>query len=121
MAAGDPFNFEVHSIDPGIPKWNVLQTDFEGWKRKTRLKSTDPIRRWTVEVRGRTNSEKDIILTHYNDNNGPLTNFQWNVLPTVWNTGYGTYYQVQYESMEYSNPDSIANVWDFSITFREWL
>ncbi len=121
MAAGDAFNFEVHSINPHTPEWNVLQTDMEGWKRKTRLKSTDPIRRWTVEIRGRTNSEKDSILAHFNDNNGALTNFLWNVLPTIWNTGYGTSYQVQYESFEYANPDNIANVWDFTITFREWL
>ena len=121
MAAGDPFNFDVHSIKPFTPQYNVLQTDMEGWKRKTRLKSTDPIRRWTVEVRGRINSEKDIIVTHWNENNGPLTNFTWQVRPTIWNTGYGSAYQVQYETMEYDNPDSIANVWDFVITFREWL
>lgn len=121
MAAGDPFNFEVHSISPHTPKYNVLQTDFEGWKRKTRLKSTDPIRSWTVEVRGRINSEMALILAHWNDNQGQLTNFQWNVLPVVWNAGYGTTFQVQYDSMEYDNPDNIANVWDFVIRFREWL
>jgi hypothetical protein len=121
MAAGDAFSFDVHSINPHTPEYNVLQTQMEGWKRKTRLKSTDPVRRWTVEVRGRTNSEKDLIVAHWDDNNGPLTNFTWNVLPAIWNTGYGTSYQVQYESMEYDNPDGKANIWDFTITFREWL
>jgi len=121
MAAGDPFNFPVHSIDIHTPKWNVLQTDFEGWKRKTRLKSTEPMRGWSVEIRGRTNAEMALILAHYNDNQGPLTNFQWNILPTIWNAGYGTYYQVQYDSMEFANPNNKANIWEFTITFREWL
>ena len=121
MAAGDPFEFEVHSIDPQTPEWNVLQTDFEGWKRKTRLKSSDSIRRWIIEIRGRTNSEKDAILAHYNDQNGPFYNFTWNVLPAIWNAGYGTSFQVQYESVEYANPGNVANIWDFTITFREWI
>jgi hypothetical protein len=121
MAAGDPFNFDVHSIDPHTPQWNVLETDFEGWKRKTRLKSTDPIHKWTVEVRGRTSTEKDLIVAHWNDQQGPLTNFTWNVLPIIWNAGYGTSFQVQYEMMKFENPENIANVWDFTIVFREWI
>jgi len=121
MAAGDPFNFEVHSIKPKTPDWNVLQTQFEGWNRKTRLKSTDPIRGWSIEIRGRTNTEKDTILAHFNDQNGTYMNFTWNVLPTIWNTGYGTSYQVTYETLEYVNPGNVANIWDFVIAFKEWL
>jgi hypothetical protein len=121
MAAGDPFEFEVHAIDPHTPQWNVLTTDMEAWTRKTRLKSTDPIRKWTIEVRGRTNAEKDLILAHWNDNQGTLTNFTWNILPEVWNAGYGTSYFVNYMSMEFSNPDNNANIWDFIIVFREWI
>lgn len=115
------FNFEVHSIDPQTPEYNVLQTDFEGWKRKTRLKSSLPIRKWTIEVRGRSNSEKDLIVAHWSGESGPLNNFTWVILPTIWNVGYGSSYQVQYESMTYENPDEIANIWDFVIVFREWL
>jgi len=121
MAAGDPFSFDVHSIEPHTPEWNVLQTDFEGWKRKTRLKSTEPIRKWTIEVRGRDNTEKNLIVAHWNDNQGQLTNFTWYVLPVIWNAGYGTAYSVQYESMKYVNPENKANIWDFVITFREWI
>ena len=121
MASGDPFNFEVHTIKPKTPKWNVLQTDYEGWNRKTRLKSTDSVRGWEIGVRGRTNTEKDIILAHFNDHKGPLTFFTWNVLPTIWNAGYGTSYIVTYASMEYVNPGNVANIWDFVINFEEWL
>jgi hypothetical protein len=121
MASGDSFNFEIHSIKPKTPEWNVLQTDFEGWSRKTRLKSTDPIRRWETEIRGRTNTEKDLILAHFNDQNGSYMNFTWNILPAIWNTGYGTSFQVQYESFEYANPSGVANIWEFVIAFREWL
>ena len=55
----------------------------EGWIRKCRLKSTEPIRKWSIEVRGRTNSEKDSNLLHYNDNqvmkDNPYQNIQQQV------------------------------------------
>jgi hypothetical protein len=117
----DDFDFYVHSIKPEIPQYNVLHSDYEGWKRKSRLKSSLPIRKWQIEIRGQTNSEKDLIVAHWDSCSGTVEDFTWNVLPSIWNTGYGTSYQVQYESMDYSNPEQMANIWNFVIVFREYL
>lgn len=111
------FTFEIHRLTPEAPKYNVLQTKMEGWRVKRRLKSTEPQRRWTVEIRGRINSERDSILSHYNGQIGSLTPFDW-IVPTFF--GGQTFY-VTYESFTYENPDGMGNVWDFQIIFIEEL
>ena len=112
------FAFPVHRVSPEAPKYNVLQTKMEGWRVKRRLKSSLPQRRWTVEIRGRTNSERDLILTHYNGQQGPLTPFDWIITPTFF--GNETI-EVTYESFTYENPDGLGNVWNFNIIFLEEL
>ena len=113
-----PFTFPIHRLTPEAPKYNVLQTKMEGWRTKRRLKSTAPQRRWIIEIRGRTNDEKDLILAHYNSKKGPLTPFYWTINPVFF--GDATYY-VTYEDFSYENPDGMGNVWNFSITFLEEL
>lgn len=110
------FTFSFHRMTPlEAPKFNVLQTQMEGWKTKTRLKATDSKRSWEIEIRGRTDSERDSIVSHWNGQYGITNPFNW-VLPSDW--GNTTYY-VKYVSMTYSNPPGFYNVWDFIITFIE--
>lgn len=112
------FEFAIHRMTPEAPKYNVLQTKMEGWRVKRRLKSSVPQRRWSVEIRGQTNDERDSILTHYATQQGPLIPFNWIVTPTFF--GGETYY-VTYEQLDYENPDGLGNVWNFLITLIEEL
>jgi hypothetical protein len=112
------FSFEIHRLTPEAPKYNVLATKMEGWRVKRRLKSTAPQRRWTIEIRGRTNGERDSILSHYNGQFSSLIPFNWIVTPIFF--GNYTFY-VTYEEFEYDNPDGLGNVWNFNITFLEEL
>jgi hypothetical protein len=111
------FNFNIHRMTPEAPKYNVVATKMEGWRVKRRLKSTQPQRRWVIEIRGRINSERDLILAHYNGQNAGLTPFNW-VVPSFF--GGQTYY-VTYEDFSYENPDGLGNVWNFLIVFLEEL
>lgn len=109
------FTFDIHRMTPEKPRYNVIQTKMEGWRVKRRLKSTVPQRRWAVEIRGRTNTERDAIIAHYNGEYGELTPFNW-IVPTFF--GGDTFY-VTYEEFSYSNPPGLGNIWDFSIVFLE--
>lgn len=115
------FTFEIHSFTPEAPKYNVLSTKTEGWRVKRRLKSTDPQRRWSIEIRGRTTVEKDAIVDHFNGQKADLLPFNWVVTPAAFDvTGDGTYY-VTYEEFQFDNAESVYNIWDFSIIFLEEL
>lgn len=109
------FTFGVHRVTPTAPKFNVLQTEMEGMKIKSRLKSTDPVQSWTIEIRGRTNSEAALIKAHWITQQGQTIPFNW-IVPTFW--GGETRY-VQYVSMEYENPDGLGNIWNFVINVKE--
>ena len=111
------FTFGIHRLTPEKPNYNVLQTKMDGWRVKRRLKSTVPQRRWSMEIRGRTNSERDSILAHYNGQTGSLTPFDW-IVPTFF--GGQTFY-VTYEDFSYENPDGLGNIWNFQIIFLEEL
>lgn len=113
------FTFSVHRVTPHPRKYNVLLTTMEGWLKKARMKSTEGYRKWDVEIRGRTNTEKAAIVSHYEGQNGELTPFNWVVTPSFFEGG-NTYY-VRYESFTHENPDGLGNVWNFSITFVEEL
>lgn len=109
------FSFNVHRITPEAPVFNVVKTQMEGTRVKRRLKSTESQRRWSVEIRGRTTSEKNAILSHYNGQQGGTTPFYWNV-PAPW--GGDTFY-VTYDDFSYENPDGLYNVWEIYIVFLE--
>ena len=112
------FTFPIHRMTPlSAPVYNVVKTQMEGWHIKRRLKSANPVRRWEVEIRGRTNSERDEIIAHWNSQKGDVIPFNW-VVPTFW--GGNTFY-VTYEEMNYDNPPGLGNVWDFVIIFKEEL
>lgn len=109
------FLFPIHRMTPEPPHYNVLITQMEGMRIKRRLKSSAPYRRWTIEMRGRTNDERDAILAHWDEQVGPMIPFNWYV-PEFFG---GEVYYVVYETMNYENPVGMGNIWDFTCVFRE--
>jgi hypothetical protein len=112
------FTFEIHRCVPHAPQYNIIKTQMEGFREYRRLKSTDPIRRWDIEMRGKTNAERDSILSHYNFHNGGLDPFYWTPNPTFF--GSDTEY-VTYEDFQMDCPEGLGNIWHFYITFKEEL
>ena len=110
------FTFEIHSFSPEPPLFNILKTKMEGWRVKRRKKSTSSQRRWSIEIRGRNDTEKDAIVAHWNGQSGTLLPFNWTVNPTGF--ANATYY-VTYEDFKYQNPEGLYHIWDFSIIFLE--
>lgn len=115
------FTFPIHRMSPGKPEYNVISTQMEGWKVKSRLKSTEPRRTWEVEIRGRTNSEKDSIVAHFDGQNGYNIPFNWIVVPNFFTGDNDTTYYVRYKEFSYSNPPGLGNIWEIIISFAEEL
>jgi len=115
------FTFEIHSFNPEPPVYNIIQTKMEGWRIKRRLKSSLPQSRWSIEIRGRTNAEKDAILAHYTGQTAGLTPFNWTVTPAWFDSTGGSPYYVTYESFSYTHVAGMNNIWNFEITFLEEL
>jgi hypothetical protein len=115
------FTFSIHRCSPGPKEYNVTSTPMEGWKVKSRMKSTHPRRTWGVEIRGRFNDEKDSILAHYDGQGGFNTPFNWVVTPIFFCGNVATTYYVRYKELTYENPDGLGNIWNFSINFVEEL
>lgn len=119
MAETD-FDFPVHRLTEHTPEYNVVITEMEGMKEKRRLKSTAPVRKWTLEIRGRSVDEKNEILTHFNSVYGQLNTFTW-IVPHPYDDSIGSSFIVRYDSIKWGNPEGIYSVHDFEITLKEVL
>jgi hypothetical protein len=110
------FNFSIHHIEPGPPIFNVLSTDMEGYKKKTRLITTLPKRTWKVFMYLLTKAERDLVLAHYNSCYGGLTSFHWTSVPTYIDTV--SYYNVIYTGYKETLTATLFNI---EIDFEEFL
>ena len=106
------FTFECHHCEVGTPAWNVLSTDMEGLRKKTRLVSSLPMKSWTLVFRLLTKDERDLILAHYNAQKGPLTPFNWTSIPNWVDTSV-SYYYVRYKS--YKEQLSAGTLWEVTV------
>ena len=111
------FNFIPHHCSPTRKDYNVVRTDMEGMRIKTRLKSTRPIREWELEFRIQNKTERDALLSHYDSQYGTLSPFNWTSIPTYISSEASVY--VRYKS--YSEELMVMNVWEIKISLEEAL
>jgi len=112
------FSYIPHHIEPGTPVWNVLMTDMEGMRKKTRLISSLPKKSWTLTFRLLTKVERDALLDHYNAQKGSLTPFHWTSIPTYIDTSV-SYYNVRY--VLYKEQLSAGTLWEVTVELEESL
>lgn len=111
------FTWDSHRVEPIGPKYNVLVTEMEGMRKKTRLKSTKPARSWKLYFRVQNNTERTALKGHYDGQFGELTPFYWTSIPEHISDESSIY--VRYTSYE---EDPIQfNTWEISMTFEEVL
>jgi hypothetical protein len=111
------FAFVPHHCTPKRKDYNVVRTDMEGMRIKTRLKSTNPIREWELEFRVQNNTERAALLSHYDGEYGILTPFNWTSVPDYISAETSIY--VRYKV--YSEELVVNNVWEITIEFEESL
>ncbi len=106
------FDFVCHHCEPGTPSWNVLSTDMEGMRKKTRLVSSLAMKSWILVFRLLTKTERDLMLAHYNAQKGALTPFNWTSIPSWVDTSV-SYYYVRYKS--YKEQLIAATLWEITV------
>jgi hypothetical protein len=111
------FNFIPHHCSPKRKDYNVVSTDMEGMRIKTRLKSSLPMREWELEFRIQNKTERDALLSHYDSQYGTLTPFNWTSIPTYISSETSIY--VRYKI--YSEELIVQNVWTIQIELMEAL
>jgi len=113
------FVWKPHRVEGGIPQFNVVKTDMEGMRTKTRLKSSKPTRSWTLYFRIQTQVEYEALYNHYKSMYGTLQEFHWagSAIPDHMNPEDESFFNVRYESFE---TDPVAwGVWNITIKFVE--
>lgn len=111
------FNFTPHHCVPLKKDYNVLRTEMEGMKVKTRLKSTRPLRAWELEFRIQNNNERLAYLGHWDNQYGICVPFNWLSVPDYISTESSIY--VRYIS--YKEELIVNNVWIITVQFEEAL
>jgi hypothetical protein len=110
------FNFQCHSVVPATITWNVLLTEMEGMKKKSRLISTRSKQSWKLEFRLLLKAERDVLLAHYNGQKGSTIPFNWTSIPDYIDTA-ASYYVRYIEYVE----TLTATLFNISIGFEEAL
>jgi hypothetical protein len=111
------FDFDPHHCVQTKKEYNVLKTDMEGMKIKTRLKSTLPLRQWELVFHLQSNTERNALLSHYDGQYGSLTPFNWTSIPEHISAESSIY--VRYVS--YKEDVIATNCIEVSIEFEEAL
>lgn len=109
------FNFVSHKIEVGTPRYNVAKTKMVGMRKKARLLSSEPDRSWTLYIFGLTKSDRDLILAHYQGQNGNCIPFYWTSVPDYVDTAAS--YYVTYAEDGYS--ERIVNgIFEVTVKFE---
>jgi hypothetical protein len=111
------FSWISHRTEPDAPIWNVVSTDMEGMKKKTRLKSTDPMRMWTLFFRIQTNAERETLLGHFNAQYGSTEPFYWTSVPDHISAEASIYVRYVY----YKETIQLYDIWEIEVKFEEVL
>lgn len=87
MAAGSPFTLVANEVITLEPEYNNVITQAESMKKEYYNLSTNAIKRYRLNFKALTNANRDILLTHYNDQYGEYHNFSWQSVPSYIGSG----------------------------------
>ena len=113
----DDFTYNAHEVEFGPPEYNVVTSEMEWMKEKTRLKSTLPKRTFTLKFKLQSSTEKDILLSHFNSCYGSYLSFNWTSIPS--DLSSETSIEVRYKSFSYERQG--YNIFEVDIEFKEVL
>lgn len=111
------FAYEAHEVEFGAPEYNVVTSEMEWMRIKTRLKSTLPRRTFTLTFKLQSATEKNALLSHYNGQYGAYQSFNWTSIPDDLSSESSI--EVRYKSFDYERQG--YNIFEVKIEFIEVL
>jgi len=91
--------------------YNTLTTQFENGVEQRRAKWSTPMRKWRLEFRYKTATEKDSLVSYFTGKLGSLTSFTWT------NPIDSTEYTVRFQEDSLSVKMVAYNVFNVSASF----
>ena len=117
MAAGDPFTMDPQEVIELEPTYNNVITESESMKKEYLNLSATPIRRYRLLFKGLSNTDRETLLTHFEDQSGGYYQFTWQSVPSYINGGSnitGRWVDGSFRS----NPVGPV-IWDCEVTFEK--
>lgn len=82
MAPGANFTLTPNEVIPLEPEYHTIITPSEAMKKEYLNISTTPIERYQLNFSKLSNTDKELLLTHFKDNSGGYYPFSWTSVPS---------------------------------------
>ena len=113
---GANFTYIPTWVTPIAPKYAVIITQSESFKKDYQLLDTNSIQRYTLKFEGVSDTNRNLMIAHYSGVTGPYDSFSWTTVPSYLNEGASL--TVRYSPGGYrEKPD--AAYWNIDITFEK--
>lgn len=116
MAAGDPFTMIASEVTTLEPVYNNVETPTESMKKEYFNIATTPLEQYELFFKARTDAQRDVILTHFNDQLGSHHDFSWTSVPNYIDSGNNITGRWVKGSFQMS---VIGNKWNVTIQFEK--
>jgi len=87
MAARGTFSLIPNEVLTAEPEYHNVITDSESMKKEYINIATTPTEKFTLNFSALTNTERDTLLDHYNDQYGGFYSFYWSSVPSYIGSG----------------------------------
>lgn len=87
MAAGSAFTLVPNEVITEEPEYHNIITESESMKKDYQNISTTSVQKYKLKFKVLTNANRNILLTHYNDQYGDYHSFSWQSVPSHIDSG----------------------------------
>lgn len=116
MAAQDPFTLVPQEVVTKEPVYNNEESQTESMKKEYFNLSSTPTEQWVLSFKALSNTDRDTLLTHFNDQLGGYYSFSWQSVPFYVNSGSNITGRWVKGSLSMA---VIGNRWNCSVTFEK--
>jgi hypothetical protein len=116
MAAGSAFTLVPNEVITLEPEYHNVITESESMKKDYQNISTTKVQKYELKFKVLTNANRDILLTHYEDQSGEYHSFSWQSVPSYIGSGANITGRWVKGSLKMS---IISNRWKCSIIFEK--
>jgi hypothetical protein len=116
MAAGSAFTLVPNEVITEEPEYHNVITESESMKKDYQNISTTKVQKYELRFKALINANRDILLTHYEDQYGDYHSFSWQSVPSYIGSGANITGRWVKGSLKMS---IISNKWKCSVLFEK--
>ena len=111
MAAGSAFTIKPNNVLELVPEYNNVTSQTESMIKEYFQVSATAVKKYNLEFKAKTTTERNSILNHYNDQSGGYYPFSWQTVPSYIGSGSsitGRWVEGSYSETQTSNKFQIT-------------